>query len=463
VFTGGTKMTGMKNRCNWVHFFPVIGTALLVAFLLWPRSAQAVPSFARQTNLPCSACHTNPPELTPLGRSFKLNGYTLKGINVITSAPGKESAGLALLSFLPLSVMFDVSNTGLRRTEPKTQNWSFALPQDVSLFLAGAYGAHLGGFVQVTYDPQADHFSWDNTDIRFAKTAFVKGTSLAYGIYMNNNPTVEDLWNDTPAWGFPWISSSAAPTPAAAALIDGSLSIDVAGVGGYAMLNNHLYGAATIYRSSHIGQPLPNPGTGFDVNIHGVAPYWRLAWQQTMGNNYLEFGTYGMHVRSTPQAVTGTENTYTDFAFDSQFERVLPKFKNNLITLHGTYIREKSNLTANFDNASATFVQHHLNTFRVNGVYHFGYRYIPSLGYFITTGTTDPLLYARSPLNGSLTGNPRSEGFLANFTYWPIQNVRMAVQYTHYTEFNGGRTNYDGAGRNAGDNSSVYLYVGVLF
>ena len=117
-------------------------------------------------------------------------------------------------------------------------------------------------------------------------------------------------------------------------------------------------------------------------------------------------------------------------AFDSQFERVLPKFENNLITLHGTYIRENSILTADFDNdnRTATFAQHHLNTLRVNGVYHFGYRYIPSFGYFITTGTTGPLLYARSPLNGSRTGNPRSEGSLGNFTYWPIQNVRMAVR-----------------------------------
>jgi hypothetical protein len=463
VFTAEAKLARVKNRSKWLHFFLVIGTILLVEFLAWPQSAQAVPSYARQTNLPCSACHTNPPELTPLGRSFKLNAYTLKGINVITSAPGKESGGLALLSYLPLSVMFDASITGLHSPEPQTQNWNYSLPQDVSLFLAGSYGTYVGGFVQVTYDSRSDHFSWDNTDIRYARTKFVKGKSVTYGLYMNNNPTVEDLWSDTPAWGFPWAASKSAPTPAAAARIDGSLAQDVAGVGGYAMLNNHLYVAGTIYRSSHLGQPLPNPGTGFNTNIQGAAPYWRVAWQQTMGNNYLEIGSYGMHVRSTPQAITGPENTYTDFAFDSQFERVIPKFRNNLVTLHGTFIRENSNLTADFNNGSASLVEHHLDTFRVDGIYHFGYRYVPSFGYFVTTGTTDPLMFAPSPISGSQTGDPRSEGFLANLTYWPIQNVRLVAQYTHYTEFNGGRTNYDGAGRNAGDNSSMYFSLSVLF
>ncbi|MEJ2687039.1 MAG: cytochrome C, partial [Gammaproteobacteria bacterium] len=46
-------------------------------------NANAVPSFARQTGLACMACHTVFPELTPFGRTFKLNGYTLTGIQQI--------------------------------------------------------------------------------------------------------------------------------------------------------------------------------------------------------------------------------------------------------------------------------------------------------------------------------------------------------------------------------------------
>jgi len=47
------------------------------ALTLVSTPAQAVPSFARQTGLACEACHTIPPELTPFGRRFRLNAYTL--------------------------------------------------------------------------------------------------------------------------------------------------------------------------------------------------------------------------------------------------------------------------------------------------------------------------------------------------------------------------------------------------
>ena len=60
------------------------------------------------------------------------------------------------------------------------------------------------------------------------------------------------------------------------------------------MWDNHLYIAGTIYRSAHIGAPLPNTGVDGSgnfllINIRGVAPYWRLAWQQNSKNNNLSW------------------------------------------------------------------------------------------------------------------------------------------------------------------------------
>ncbi|HEV2297992.1 MAG TPA: hypothetical protein VGR72_05700 [Candidatus Acidoferrales bacterium] len=458
-------MIAQRKKEGWVYVAVGLCSAAVFVLMLTARKAQAVPSFARQTGLACSSCHTNPPELTPLGRTFKLNGYTMAGLKVITSPPEKQKAGLSLLSVLPLSAWFETSNTGTNKPQPGTQNWSFSFPQDVSLFLAGAYATHLGGFVQATYNVQKDHFSWDNTDIRYSNNRLVKGKTLVYGVDLNNNPTVEDLWNSTPAWGFPWVNSPSAPTPAASAVVDGRLAQDVAGLGGYAMWNDHLYGAATVYRSSHLGQTLPNAGTNFQFNIQGAAPYWRAAWQQTMGNSYLELGTYGFHMRSTPQAITGPEDIYTDNAVDAQFEHVLPKWRNNLIALHGTYIHENSKLNAEVAATppGASFVLHHLNTYRINAAYHFGYRYAPAFEYFTTTGTSDPLLFAPAAITGSANGSPNSKGYILNLTYWPVQNIRMAAQYTGYTQFNGAGRNYDGLGRNAGDNNTVYLYLGLIF
>jgi len=440
-----------------------MGVVVTVLGILGNSRATAITSFARQTGLPCSSCHTTPPELTPFGRSFKLNGYTLTGMPQITAKPAHQEAGLNLNRYMPIAAFIQFAYSGSNRPRPGTQNWSFEFPQTASLFLAGAMSDHVGSFIQVTYDAQADHFSWDNTDVRYANRRTFAGKDLAYGFTFNNNPTVEDLWNDTPAWGFPWVGPDQTPTPMAGTLIDGGLAQDVGGVGAYAMWNDHLYGAAAIYRSAHIGNSLPNDGTQFGINIQGAAPYWRLAWQQTMGNNYLEVGTYGMHVASTPFGVTGPEDDFTDVAVDSQYERILPSLNNNTISVHTTYIHESTNLMATYGLGGAAFPHHDLSTFRLDGTYHFRNKYGATVGYFNTWGTTDALLYAQGPIDGSGNGNPKSNGYILQVAYWPWQNIDFTAQYTGYLKFNGGTTNYDAAGRNASDNNAAYVTAWFIF
>jgi hypothetical protein len=456
----------------------IIGSffALVISLFLQVPTASAIPSYARQTGFPCKSCHYMPPELTPLGRAFKLNGYTMSGKPTVTS-PGKgNTSGLNILESFPLSVLFDTSYTNLKSPEPASQNGSFQFPQQASLFLAGAWSTHVGSFVQVTYTSQGDHFTWDNSDIRYANATKLFKKDLAYGITLNNNPTVEDLWNSTPAWGFPWVGSDWAPGPTAGAIINGGLAEDVAGLGGYAMWNNHLYVAGTIYRSAHIGvnqpnQGLDNAGGALPINIRGVAPYWRLAWQQNSKNNNLEVGTYGIHMKSTPGAITGLEDGYTDWAFDFQDDLTIPKFRGDVISFRGTYIRENSSLLATFTNTAADLVQHHLNTVQANAEYHFGDKYSATIGYFDVDGTPDFTLYSGvttvggpiPPVFGSANGDPRSNGVMANVSWWPVQNIGLTFQYTGYTRFNGAATNYDGAGRNAGSNNTLYLIARFVF
>ena len=437
--------------------------ALFISLFLQVPTASAIPSYARQTGYPCKSCHYMPPELTPLGRAFKLNGYTMAGKPTVTS-PGKGNvSGLNILESFPLSVLFDTSFTSLRSPQPAAQNGSFEFPQQASLFLAGAWATHVGSFVQVTYTSQGDHFTWDNSDIRYANATKLFKKDLAFGITLNNNPTVEDLWNSTPAWGFPWVSSDWAPGPNAGAIINGGLAQDVAGIGAYAMWDNHLYFAGTIYRSAHIGAPQPNTGVNQPFNIRGVAPYWRIAWQQNSKNNNLEVGTYGMHMKSTPGAITGLEDGYTDWAADFQYDRIIPQFRGDVLSIRGTYIRENSSLVATASSLLDPLIQHHLNTAQADAEYHFGDKYSATIGYFSVTGTPDPLLFPEATLTGNANGDPRSNGIIANVSWWPVQNIGLTFQYTGYTRFNGAGTNYDGAGRNAGSNNTLYLLARFVF
>jgi len=462
----------MNDQAIRFRAITIISTsfALMISLFLQVPAASAIPSYARQTGFPCKSCHYMPPELTPLGRAFKLNGYTMAGKPTVTS-PGKGNQGaLNILESFPLSVLFDTSFTSLKSPLPASQNGSFQFPQQASLFLAGAWSTHVGSFVQVTYTSQGDHFTWDNSDIRYANATKLFKKDLAYGITLNNNPTVEDLWNSTPVWGFPWVSSDWAPTPNASAIVNGTLGEDVAGIGGYAMWDNHLYFAGTVYRSAHIGAPQPNTGqlpttppTPLTFNIRGVAPYWRLAWQQNSKNNNLMVGTYGMHMKSTPGAITGLEDSYTDWAADFQYDRTIPQFRGDVLSIRGTYIRENSSLVATASSLTDPLIRHHLNTVQANAEYHFGDKYSGTIGYFNVTGTPDPLLFPAGPVTGNANGDPRSNGVIANVSWWPVQNIGLTFQYTGYTRFNGAGTNYDGAGRNAGSNNTIYLLARFVF
>ena len=76
---------------------------------------------------------------------------------------------------------------------------------------------------------------------------------------------------------------------------------------------------------------------------------------------------------------------------------------------------------------------------------------------FGTWGTTDPGLYAPEPIAGNRTGDPDSYGLTGQLGVWPWENLCVSLQYTAYGRFNGSRHNYDGSGRSASDNNTLFL------
>lgn len=429
---------------------------------LWTSAAHAVPSFARQTGMACSVCHIQFPELTPFGRSFKINGYTIATMPQIEvqqkvqqsgGQPARERTYLKINRIFPLSAMLQISMTGTHKTLPDTQNWDVAFPQQLSLFLAGEITPYIGSFLQVTYSGEDDKFSFDNTDIRYARRTQLFGKSTVYGLTLNNNPTVEDPWHDTPAWGFPWASSDTGPGPAAGALIDGALAQDVAGLGAYALWNNHLYGDVTLYRSAHLGGGQP-PDTNSSNTVDNLAPYWRFAWQQNWGKNYLEVGTFGLYAALYPNGVSGDTDKYTDTALDAQYERTLEN--GNMLSLYATYIYEHQKLDGSYAAGNATKSSNHLNVFRLNGLYNLGHQLGFGLGYFLLNGSSNGNFYNEDQVL-TKSGSPNTNGFIGQANYYPWENVRLSLQYTAYLKFNGASSNYDGTGRDAVDNNTTYL------
>src|SRR2546429_3296078 len=239
-------------------------------------AAHLTPTYARQTGLACSACHTHFPELTATGRAFKLNGYVFRRSESLEGKSPEGQQSLLLNLVAPVSLMFQTSYTSTKKALPGTQNGTVLFPDQLSLFTGGEITPHVGGFLQVTFDPQSGQIGVDNADFRFATHTTVLSKRATFGLSANNNPTVQDVWNSTPAWGFPYGSSAVAPTPGAATLIDRTLGQQVAGLTGSTEWDDRVCGGIGAYRSAPLGiqSPLDSTATGV---IKGAAPDWRGA------------------------------------------------------------------------------------------------------------------------------------------------------------------------------------------
>ncbi|HUW98561.1 MAG TPA: hypothetical protein VMV40_06930 [Acidiferrobacter sp.] len=412
------------------------GSLIGAALVLLSVKAYAVPSFARQTGLPCAVCHDVPPQLTAFGQQFKLDGYVMTSLKQV--AAGTNGDDLSINRVPPLSVMLQLSSDTL--TSPGTsnagnQNTTALFPEQLSLFYAGEITPHIGAFMQVTA-ANGGGFGMDNTDVRYARQSVIGGQSVAWGIDTNNNPTVEDLWNTTPAWGFPWANGA---SPSNAPLING-LGTNVAGIGEYSMWNNTWYEDVSFYRTAVAGNGNGNADAG---SISGVAPYWRLAWQHNFGKSSLEVGTYGIEARyvdgmsATP--ANGAADRYTDTALDSQFKH---HFGTDLLTVYAVAMHEHQDLSSSYAASGSSVPSANLNNESLTGTYQFGAHYQVGASYFNSSGTSNPLYYTTS---ASATGNPSSNGETIQVTYLPWQNTQFTLQYSAYNKVNGSTSGADQA------------------
>lgn len=437
----------------------------------------AVPSFARQTGMACAACHTVYPALTPFGREFKLNGYVLDNIRQITGINAQDRSILSLNSIPPLSLMLQISYTRTGSALPDSaiagalaKDGEVLFPQQASFFYAGRVAEDLGAFVQLTYDGAEAQFGLDNTDIRYVRHFSIGSDgaqqhSLLVGLTLNNNPTVQDVWNTTQAWGFPYSGSSTAPTPGTSTKIDsgaGGIGQNVAGLGIYAWFNDQLYAEVSAYTAAKQGGAHPLDSTQSSV-INGLAPYWRLAYERRWDRNSLELGVYGIVSNIYPGNGTrlqGVTDQYRDTAVDLQYQFI---GENHIVTVLSTYINEQQHLAASVLDALANNTSNDLKTFKLAADYSYQRLIGGALAYFNTRGSTDSLLYPTAALLGSANHSPDSSGYIMELNYLPWLNTKLQLQYTVYSKFNGLANDYDGAGRSAADNNTFYALVWVNF
>ena len=461
-----------SNRCLWA--------ALLVLVLpsLCCRTALALPSFAAQTGQPCSSCHVGSfgPQLTPFGRAFKIGGYT-------------QSGGEGLAAQIPLAAMAIGSFTRTNADLPADQiphhyaaNNNFALDQ-VSAFLAGRLGPNSGAFVQFTYSdiPNASHL--DNVDLRPYTTGFSLGShDLTVGATVNNNPTVQDPYNSTYAWDYPYAQSGLAPTPTASPVLASGFTNNSIGYTVYAWLDRSVYLEGGFYTTlstwalARSGNPL---GAG---SSQGVMPYLRAAYEWDWSGQAAHLGATYLQANVNPTIdVFNSDGSlgrdhYSDYSLDAGYQFLADQ--RHIITAQAIYTREAQNLEGtatrfNVANGTAFSARSSLNEVRMNLSYWFKNTYGLTLGWQKLWGPANPVLFSPAPVVGSANGKPDSNAFIVEADWvpfgkedsWgrPFANLKLGIQYIAYTQFNGGTSNYDGFGRNPSGNNTLFLYAWTAF
>jgi hypothetical protein len=388
----GERMQVLESRVVPAYGkYGALALAVLAAgIMLTPGTASALPSFARQTGQPCATCHTAFPELTPFGRQFKLGGYTAGGTRCNDVTGQGPSGGTQV----PIAVMVNPTFTHTQKKLPeRPQPWlnvnDNLVIQEASLFLGGQVYCNLGAFMQATYSGPDNIISLDNTDIRYARTAKLAGLDVLYGISVNNSPTVQDVWNTTPVWSFPFTSAAIAPGASAATMIEGTFAGRAAGAGAYVWVNRSLYVEMSAYGSfdaktlTTIGQ---DPAGG--PRIEGLAPYWRLAYERNWDQNSLMFGTFGMIANVTPIGAGSTGNDalypgktdrYTDIGVDTQYQYI---GDTHAVTVRASYIWENQKLDATFPGAGSDKGSESLRSFRASASYIYNRTVSLTGGYF---------------------------------------------------------------------------------
>ncbi|HXY05486.1 MAG TPA: hypothetical protein VEI05_02985 [Burkholderiaceae bacterium] len=499
----------LNRIARWV----ATGLAAGAAWLAFSAPAEAIPLFARQTGQYCAACHISFPELTAYGREFKLNGYTF--------GEGQP---------FPAAVAFMAEYGGIaNNTDHNPASSGVVCPScdktelvQWSIFFGGKLAENLGMFGQYTFsgapfDNTSDAWQGaeDNTEVRYVHR-FSSGwggtlePDTVVGIDVNNNATMQDVWNAVPQWKFPWFPYGAGTHPqvgfgpAAVTYLDGA---DVQGTTGpqrsfglgvYGWWHKTVYAELTFYHSPWGMMSWFVNGSNASTGVTGApndaasdiidswAPYYRLAYSKDWGYSSAEVGLFGTYAKTffcNPTSGTicnaagnSVTDKYHDFGIDYQYQ--YNRGEPWVFATSGSWIHENKDLTP-FVNATtyglpaplASNPSDTVNEYNIRATAYYDRKYGATLGWSMYSGSNDPILYGQGincggtngASGGSCSGSPTSQWWTLELNYLPLQNMRFSAAYFYYTKLNGGNDNFDGYGNNAGGQNMFYAAIWWAF
>lgn len=432
----------------------VVMTLLVMAATIGSAaSSYAVPLFARQTQVNCGSCHAPPPSLTKFGRRFKQNGYVLESSK-------ERPFPVSLVAF---STYSKTKEDLLVAPGPDADLNDNATLQQFSLSTGGRITDNTGAYLQLTYEGLRDQVSLGTVEIRTVKNTYVNDRNVLFSAAINNSPSYQDPWNSNGIRFWPYFRFEHEPLSTHRPILDGELARRVMGVSGTAFIDDSLHMELALY--SGLSENLQ-----YDLGLYEP--------------NYLKLddtGVYARVAKEVPMGMASLTAGVTIFSGEIEKSAGRPSDRISDVALDVFYQSNKGphdvNLSAgllyeSLDTATsrrlgfASEKSSNLTRFTTSAQYLYQKTWGIGVGYTRLAGTADALYF------GTGNGKPDTSTFRFDafwnpisrkpFKFYPLGRTRLGIEYVMYRQFNGRAGNYNGFGRDAGDNNTFSFYWAVV-
>lgn len=395
--------------------------AIISIFIVAP-SANALPVYARQTGVSCTACHFQSyPALNQMGRLFKAGGYTMIG----SEKKVEGTQGLSLPETLNASVV-----TKIRYQEtngPKvagahdTNNGQLQFPDEMLLIVGGRVSENIGAQLEMDLkrNPTAANFKMPFIyDVSGVKAGVIPFTTADQGV----------------AFGFELLNTGAVE---AGRVMEAKRSFSAQQYIGTAIAAEGFAVVASEQKYfANISKWSPR-GIGATTSGAPTANYLRLAFTPTVGNWDTGFGVQSWSGSASIDNVVYTVNKTEAYAVDAQ--------------LQGEAWEMPLGLYLTYANASGSAAGVNPNLFNANINAKTAVTVAGQLGVIPAKATL--LMAVRKGDNGLTTSNT-DDSFIVGGTYQLVQNVQLQLNHEMFSG-----SAYDGTPTNGNQMTTLMLFA----
>ena len=426
-----------------------------ISALLWTRQAQAIPAFARQTGLECSACHFQHfPVLNNFGRAFKAGGYTMTGSQEKVEGDNNLSIPAVLNGALITSLTYQKTN-GTNAAPPSgtsptstSNDGALSIPQSVHLFLGGHVSEHIGFIAESCLEAAC---TANGGLLSGFKMLFISGVKGIKDVQVGAIPFSYGQGGAGVAYSFELLNTGAAALHAFnqqdMATISAQQYVAVIGpaglnsaASGIALVATHPMGFVNFakWQSSHFGGGTNGSPTSNYLRVAATSAGDLIrGWDIGFGGQIWSGSSVSV---STAAPVAYTENDTEAYALDAQFLGYVAKMPLTVIASYATAKGHDplnpvqnlfNNQTGNIgdpQDKSSFNIGAELGVIPFKATLQAGFRRAKS-GVNETGPSPTPGIPG-APIPGT---NAEDDALLIGATYALAQNVRFTLSYSQYS------------------------------